>query len=241
MLLKMEFSLVLILPSAAASRLSRAFLHQFVYPACLPRCGAPHCTQQWLVHSAKRGLRLLVKWKKEMENGVLKLIISPHVHQHLFCRNVSQQKCRNKIWLRSNIMLILMHGLYWLLRLPRGSVRCSVDYACSSTGILLQNIQLTMHIKPAAVLWPFKQTFTLSIVQWVGTFVNLCALYKFDKCMKFRCALSPLAVNDELLTICTKSFWSIKLVHNESLVRRPFQLHLTPTWLHVEYWLCKAF
>lgn len=38
MLLKMEFSLVLISPSAAASRLSRAFLHQFVYPACLPRC-----------------------------------------------------------------------------------------------------------------------------------------------------------------------------------------------------------
>lgn len=57
MLLKMEFSTVLILPSAAASRLSRAFLHQFVYPACLPRCDAAcpahHCTQQWMVHNCK--------------------------------------------------------------------------------------------------------------------------------------------------------------------------------------------
>lgn len=46
MLLKMEFTLVLISPSAAASRLSRAFLHQFVYPACLPRClpSTPLCT-----------------------------------------------------------------------------------------------------------------------------------------------------------------------------------------------------
>ncbi len=167
----------------------------------------------------------------------------------LFWRNVSQLKCRNKIWLWQNIML--MHGLYWLLKLPKGSVRCSVDITFIHHIYMLVyryitpkysfNIQLTMHTKPAAALWPFKQTSTLSIVQWVGTFLNLCALYKFDKCMKFRCALSPLAVNDELLTICTRSFWSIKLVHNESLVLRQFQLHLTPTWLHVEYWLCKAF
>lgn len=65
MLLEMEFSLVLILPSATASRLSRAFLHQFVYPACLPHCAdaslAHHRTQQWLEHTAKRGLGLSVK------------------------------------------------------------------------------------------------------------------------------------------------------------------------------------
>lgn len=95
------------------------------------------------------------------------------------------------------------------------------------------NVPLTVHTEPAAALWPFKQTFAPSIVQWVGTFLNLCALHKFDKCRKFRCALSPLTANDELLTICTRSFWSIKLVHNENLVRMQFhsppQL-ATTTW-----------
>lgn len=78
MLFRMEFSWVLILPSAAASRLSRAFLHQFVYPACHPRCDAAfliqHATQQWLMHTAKGGLRRSVKLKKEMQDGVLNLI-----------------------------------------------------------------------------------------------------------------------------------------------------------------------
>lgn len=38
MLLKMKFTLLLIPPFDAASRLSRAFWRRFVYPACLPRC-----------------------------------------------------------------------------------------------------------------------------------------------------------------------------------------------------------
>lgn len=38
MLLKMKFTLLLISPSDAAFRLSRAFWRRFVYPACLPRC-----------------------------------------------------------------------------------------------------------------------------------------------------------------------------------------------------------
>lgn len=50
-------------------------------------------------------------------------------------------------------------------------------------------IQLTVHTKPAAYLWPFKQTFTPSIVQWLGAFsffliyvhyINLNSLWNSD-------------------------------------------------------------
>lgn len=120
-------------------------------------------------------------------------------------------------------MYTWMHRLYWLRKLlwdvQKGThAPLHVYYSKYSF-----NVPLTVHTEPAAALWPFKPTFAPSIVQWVGTFLNLCALYKFDKYRKFRCALSPLTANDELLTICTRSFWSIKLVHNENLVRRQFQ------------------
>lgn len=63
----------------------------------------------------------------------------------------------------------------------------------------------------------------------VPLFKNACALYE---CYRFRCVLSLLTVNDELLTICMRSFWSIKLVHNENLVQRQYQPPPSPTPLH---------
>lgn len=200
----------------------------FILP-CLPRCGAAspahYCTQQWLVLTTKRGLRMSVKLKIGMQSG--DLIISPHVQKQKMVSTHMQE------WnvIRTEEHACIVH------RVLTGETADKMVRGSYTLGYCFKIQIIALHIK----LWPYKPTFTPSTVRWVCTFLKIMCIIKNWQVYAIQTCSVTDAVNDELLTICTRSFWSIKLEHNENLDWRRFQLHLAPKWLHVEYWLCKAF
>lgn len=219
-LLKMEFQFSPRLPpsaaAAAASRLSTAFLHQFVYRALPPPLRTTRCTE-------RIGRGGISHDKEGMQNGIPNLIISPHAHRQLLCLNLSLQintkkpPKKHKVDVHVDATLVLS-----ALNCPGQLHVCTSTYGSKNVltmfTVCIPNCRrtpLTFRSGTGAGRKVEKKTnlSTPSLCNESAPFskinardINLIRVRAPDAL----CHRS--AVNDELLTVCTRRLFKYEIV-----------------------------